>query len=215
MPDQEREDKVIVFGVRAAWPSEWTPGGAPAEKLPATYTPEEQDLMRDLTRLLEDDPKVKDELYTIHELKAYTGATLLSDEEVAERWPDQPAVLPSAPALPSPDENRVGRFHGPDAGAPATERQAALLIFPNSGTARRKVLDFVAGKARAGATDEEVSLALDMRLYTAAPRRNELVTDGWLEDSGRRRETTTGAHAAVWVLTKMGLEMWKPREEQG
>lgn len=75
---------------------------------------------------------------------------------------------------------------------------------PRTGTARRRVLDHIAGTREHGATDEETSLALRMRLYTAAPRRLELVRDGWVEDSGRRRATDTGASAVVWILTDEG-----------
>jgi hypothetical protein len=107
-----------------------------------------------------------------------------------------------------PDENRIGKFHGPDSGAPRTEREAAILAYPNSGTARRRVLDHIAASA-SGATDEEISLALDMRLYTAAPRRNELLNDGWICDSGKTRPTTTGTRAVVWVLTQKGREQWR------
>lgn len=117
----------------------------------------------------------------------------------------EPASVP----LPSPDRNTVGKFHGPAAGAPPTERQAAILVYPNTGTARRRVLDFIAAQGSQGATDEELSLALQLRLYTAAPRRNELLNDGWIRDSGRTRSTTTGASASVWVLSTDGSEQWK------
>jgi hypothetical protein len=110
--------------------------------------------------------------------------------------------------LPSPDDDRIGAFHGPQAGAPDTERQAAISVYPRTGTCRRRVLDFIARSGERGATDEEVSLALRMRLYTAAPRRNELLNDGWVEDSERQRFTTTGTRATVWVLTEKGRAQW-------
>ncbi len=110
--------------------------------------------------------------------------------------------------LPSPDDSRIGAFHGPQAGAPATEREAAISVYPRTGTARRRVLDFIASMGLRGATDEEVSLSLRMRLYTAAPRRNELLRDGWVEDSERQRPTTTGTRATVWVLTERGRAQW-------
>jgi hypothetical protein len=112
--------------------------------------------------------------------------------------------------LPSPDDDRIGAFHGPAAASPETERRAAIEVYPRSGTARRRVLDYIAASGDRGATDEEISLALRMRLYTAAPRRNELLRDGWVEDSDRRRRTTTGARAAVWVLTSAGRAQWSP-----
>ena len=114
--------------------------------------------------------------------------------------------------LPDPSTDRIGKHHGPQAGAPITERIAAVLITPKSGTDRMRVLRFIAGRGEEGATDEEVSLSLHMRLYTAAPRRNELKNDGWVVDSGRGRRTTTGTPATVWVLSEDGQrQLWRLR----
>ena len=110
--------------------------------------------------------------------------------------------------LPDPGDDRLGYFHGPAAGAPPTERLAAVLVYPRSGTKRLAVLEYLVERGDTGATDEEISLGLSMRLYTAAPRRHELVGDGWLEDSGRTRRTTTGTPATVWVLTAAGRAQW-------
>ena len=107
-------------------------------------------------------------------------------------------------SLPDPGRDTIGKFHGPQARAPSTEREAAILQYPNTGTKRRQVLDHIASCGEHGATDEEISIALGMRLYTAAPRRNELLNDGWVEESPLRRRTTTGTAAAVWVLTELG-----------
>lgn len=111
---------------------------------------------------------------------------------------------PTCNALPSPDVNAPGQAHAPWRGAPETERQAAALQSVKSGTDRRKVLDYLWACGDDGATDEEIALALTMRHYTAAPRRTELRDAGWVEDSGRRRATTTGTAAAVWILTERG-----------
>lgn len=110
--------------------------------------------------------------------------------------------------LASPDENSVGQFHGPASGAPSTERAAAVLQYPKSGNDRRRVLDFLHDCGARGATDEEIATALGMRHYTAAPRRNELAKAGWVAESGRRRPTTTGTPATVWVLSDAGRAQW-------
>lgn len=87
-----------------------------------------------------------------------------------------------------------------------TEMLAALRQRPKLGTARQKVLGAFIEADRAGATDEEVATTLQMRLYTAAPRRNELLRGGWIKDSGRVRPTTTGSPATVWELTEQARE---------
>lgn len=128
------------------------------------------------------------------------------DGDHAEDIPDPPAQM----TLSDPDAVAPGQWHRPDAGAPDTEREAAIGQYPKSGTDRRRVLDQLAACGDDGATDEELSVALSMRLYTAAPRRNELVDGGWVEDTGRRRPTTTGSLATVWALTPLGRASWRP-----
>lgn len=113
-------------------------------------------------------------------------------------------------ALLDPDAPGIGAFHAPDSGAPDTERLAAVAQYPKVGTDRRRVLDHIAATGSRGSIDEETSEALQMRLYTAAPRRTELVEMGWVVDSGTRRQTTTGALAAVWVLSESGRAAWQP-----
>jgi hypothetical protein len=107
--------------------------------------------------------------------------------------------------LSDPDAVTVGAAHAPWRGAPDTERIAAALITPRTGLARRRVLDAIAD-APAGLTDYELAHVTGLRLYTAAPRRNELVSGGWVEDSGDRRPTDSGTLAAVWILTRRGRE---------
>jgi hypothetical protein len=111
----------------------------------------------------------------------------------------------SPPPMPSdPREDRLGAFHGPAADAPATEREAAVAVFPRSGTSRWQVLLEIERAGDTGRSDYELACETGLRLYTAAPRRNELLNDGWIQDSGRRRPTDSGALAVVWILTANG-----------
>lgn len=136
-------------------------------------------------------------------LTDYVRAPLPAPVPVEARIEDE-AQASLDDVLPDPGRNEIGKFHGPGAGAPSTEREAAIEQYPRSGTARRRVLDYIASAGDDGATDEEAALALDMRLYTAAPRRNELLNTGWIYDTGRSRRTTTGSKAVVWALTSTG-----------
>jgi hypothetical protein len=157
--------------------------------LTAHYSDEELVFMKQLAKGL---PATKEELILIHEAKALLGATILEDE--------------LEPHLLDPSQPRIGASHR-DAGD--TESGAALAQLPKSGTDRRKVLNFIGEQGERGATDEELSLGIPLRLYTAAPRRNELRDGGWVVDSGRRRPTTTGTAAIVWVLSPAGRGQWK------
>jgi len=118
----------------------------------------------------------------------------------------QPTVMPAADAvapeqLPDPGRQAIGKFN---AGGPDTQRKAAIAQWPTSGTQRRHILDFIAEQEDRGATDEEIEQCFGARHQSASARRNELMNDGWIEDSGKRRRTTSGKEAIVWVLSDAG-----------
>jgi len=104
--------------------------------------------------------------------------------------------------LPDPGDERLGGFHAPKSGAPETEREAAIDVYPRSGTQRRRVLEAIAAAGDAGMTDDE--LTLELGICRAAARRCELKGDGWVEDAGRRRRTSVDGTAAAWRLTERG-----------
>lgn len=87
-----------------------------------------------------------------------------------------------------------------------TEVAAARFVQPRTGSGRWKVLSALAGR---GLTDEELAVETGLRHYTAAPRRNELCEWGFVEDSGDRRQTTSGSLAIVWRLSETGRVWWQ------
>ena len=103
-------------------------------------------------------------------------------------------VVDERVALPDPGENRIGKFNNPaTSGAPVTQRKAAILLYPKSGTQRLRVLDAIAGAGERGATDAENEVVLHGLHQGVSARRKELLDDGWIEDSGRERKTPSGA----------------------
>lgn len=113
-------------------------------------------------------------------------------------------------SLPDPGADRVGQFSDPDvSGAPETQRQAAILSYYKTGSDRLRVLDAIARARDDGLTDFEIEQAFEMKHQTASARRNDLRKDGWIIDSGKRRQTDTGREAAVWVLSDQGRIEWK------
>jgi len=80
-----------------------------------------------------------------------------------------------------------------------TSRAAADAIEPSAHTLRAAVLRYLRGQGSRGATDEEITLALDLNPSTARPRRIELQQAGWVYDSGHTRQTRSGRDAVVWV----------------
>lgn len=120
----------------------------------------------------------------------------LFDQDDDDDWP-----LPD----PTANETQVRRD------ATDTSRLAALRAFPRSGTARKKVLDHLGRAGEAGDTDERIQDILRMGSHSECPRRLELVAGGWVEDSGKRRRTRTGASAIVWRLTEAGGRRWRAR----
>jgi hypothetical protein len=109
-------------------------------------------------------------------------------------------------SLPDPSADDIGLFQHPDAGAAETQRVAAIEEYPRTGTARLAVLRAIARLPDDyGLTDEEIQNALHLNPSTERPRRVELVTAGWVEDSGIRRPTrASGKPAAAWRLTPAG-----------
>jgi hypothetical protein len=94
-----------------------------------------------------------------------------------------------------------GHVRTPKLPAEATETQieAARAVEPRTGTQRHKVLSFLRLRCERGATDQQISDELALGLNSVRPRRLELVEAGLVIDSGRRRETSTGCLAQVWV----------------
>jgi hypothetical protein len=59
---------------------------------------------------------------------------------------------------------------------------------------------YLTSQGSAGATDNEIELALRLRHQTASARRRELVQLGRVRDSLARRPTDSGRTACVWVI---------------
>lgn len=79
-------------------------------------------------------------------------------------------------------------------GKQATSRLAALRALPRSGSARHAILDLI---FRLGPqTDEEIQDRTLLGGNTERPRRGELVTGGWLRDTGLTRDGKI-----LWGLT--------------
>ena len=113
--------------------------------------------------------------------------------------------LPWPTTLVDPTTPRPGRSRGRQ----VTERAAAMMQFPKSGTARASVLStFIADRREGGngLIDEDVATRLNMNLYTAAPRRTELVNDGWLRASGKFGRTKMASESIKWELTPAAVE---------
>jgi predicted transcriptional regulator len=68
--------------------------------------------------------------------------------------------------------------------------------------ARRQVLTSIA-TASGGATCEEVERSLGMSHQTASARCTELLADGLIVDTGRRRRTASGRAARVYEVRTM------------
>lgn len=79
-----------------------------------------------------------------------------------------------------------------------TSKASAKQIDPKTGVLRLQVLGFISS-CLLGATDEEIQIGLKMNPSTQRPRRVELVARGHVEDSGKKRKTSSGRKAVVWI----------------
>lgn len=108
-------------------------------------------------------------------------------------------------ALPSVRANSPGKMH---AKADKTEVAAAWSQQPKSGTDRAKVLGaFITDWKNhgIGLIDEDVAARTGLYVYTAAPRRNELVHGGWLEATGTVGRTARNKESKRWQLTEHAI----------
>lgn len=91
-----------------------------------------------------------------------------------------------------------------------TSAEAARRIAPLTGAKRLEVLAAIVHSGHYGLTDEEGQELTGMNQNTYRPRRVELsegykdIVGGWVEDSGKRRDTRSGVPAKVWVATNKG-----------
>lgn len=98
-----------------------------------------------------------------------------------------------------PFENRIGLAHRT---AADTERAAAAAVAPNSGTQRGRIYLALRRAGAAGLTDWEIVEGLGILRSSVCGRRNELLRDDLIKDSGRRRVERTGHKAIVWVAVR-------------
>lgn len=83
-----------------------------------------------------------------------------------------------------------------------TSKAAGVSVAPKAGTKRGILLEFLRGRGKAGATDEEMQSMVPMVANTQRPRRVELVQGQHVRDSGRTRKTCSGDDAVVWCATE-------------
>lgn len=84
-----------------------------------------------------------------------------------------------------------------------TSSVAAEMIEPHCPSRRELVFSTIKAAGTAGLTDEEGATTLGLSAQSYTPRRNELVKQGLIIDSGLRRHTTSGRPAAVWLLASL------------
>lgn len=80
-----------------------------------------------------------------------------------------------------------------------TSRMAAESSRPRAPTDRAAILEYLLAQGEHGATNEEISEALRIKLQTVCPRMLELRGDVQVVKAGRRRATRSGSMAEVWI----------------
>jgi hypothetical protein len=106
----------------------------------------------------------------------------------------------------APPRRSAGAVH---AGGHDTEVEAARLQIPKSATDKAKVLavlqrDWLEGGS--GLIDEDIAARTGLYLYTAAPRRLDLVHEGWVEASGKYGRTKKDGKSKRWQLTQAAVD---------
>lgn len=116
-----------------------------------------------------------------------------------------PATTPPsrvAPTLGAPSTlNHIGWEHNID--APDTSVSVHRKMALKAGKANHEVFFTILDAGINGYTDDELELRLERAHQSVSATRRGLVRMGYLEESGRKRETRYGNPAIVWVVTPM------------
>lgn len=80
--------------------------------------------------------------------------------------------------------------------------ESYLSIKPSKSWLQKVVENHIESQGELGATDEEIQEATGMAQNTERPRRGELVAQGIIVKSDKKRKTKSGRTAAVWVHRK-------------
>lgn len=80
-------------------------------------------------------------------------------------------------------------------------QDAARRALGKSGAARVRIYNIIKDSNN-GLTADETRRLISLPFNSVSARICDLAAEGWLTDSGRRRETTTGAMATVWVVAE-------------
>ena len=86
-----------------------------------------------------------------------------------------------------------------------TSVRAAIKAYPRSGTIRIKVYHFLIRRGLDGATDQEISVTLQISENTVRPTRKTLEIDGFVRDSGLTRKNRNGNDCIIWRASEEGM----------
>ena len=86
-----------------------------------------------------------------------------------------------------------------------TSVRAAIKAYPRSGTIRLKVYHFLIRRGLDGATDQEISITLQISENTVRPTRKTLEIDGFVLDSGLTRKNRNGNDCIIWRASEEGM----------
>ncbi len=78
-------------------------------------------------------------------------------------------------------------------------QDAARRALGKSGAARVRIYNIIKDSSN-GLTADETRRLISLPFNSVSARICDLAAEGWLTDSGRRRITSTGATATVWVV---------------
>jgi hypothetical protein len=82
---------------------------------------------------------------------------------------------------------------------PDTSKISAQRALPKSGTKKKIIYDLIVNSGVNGMCDHELEIQTGFRHESTSATRNYLMNDGWIVDSGKRRQTPQGNPAIVWI----------------
>ena len=86
-----------------------------------------------------------------------------------------------------------------------TSINAAIKVYPETGSLRLKIYELLIRAGTRGATDQEIVSSLGISGNSVRPLRGSLEKQGFIIESGTTRQNTNGNLCIVWIAVEEGM----------
>jgi hypothetical protein len=133
---------------------------------------------------------------------------LYGSDEIQSKIDAAPAATRAGVRIKNYRPNSIPKRNDPLShhSVPVITSEVTAQVADVSVSIRARILDVLHSEGEHGLTDDEGEIYLDIKSQSYTPSRRGLVKSEHVVDSGRKRDTSRGRPAAVWVLTRYKRE---------